>query len=82
MNSVPQMLAAFAFFGLIFVCPLLYMLMKHQRAMTELIHRGAPDDALRRIHMLEQEVHALKVASYDQILKQDDQQDLARRVHG
>ena len=80
MEEIPMILAAFGFFGAIFVCPLVFMLMRHQRAMAELMHRGTADDAARRIEMLEHEVRQLKAAGHDQILRQDDSPELRRRI--
>ena len=69
MHEIPQILASFAFFGAVFVCPLVFMLMRHQRAMAEVIHGGTSNEALRRIEALEREVMELRSARADQMLR-------------
>ncbi|MFI5386175.1 MAG: hypothetical protein ACHQ50_08650 [Fimbriimonadales bacterium] len=80
MREIPEILAAFGFFGAIFICPLVYMMTRHQRAMAEIIHAGAANDALRRIEALEREVQELKAARRNSVLGQDDRPELGRRI--
>ena len=80
MNDLPEVIAAFAMFGLVVVCPLVYMLMKHQRAMAELIHNRPSQEAERRIAFLENEVMLLKAARQEEVLKQLEQQELGNRI--
>lgn len=62
MSNLPEILAAGAFFGLLFVCPLVLILVKHQRAMAEIIHRSAANELSGRIAALEQQVDYLRRA--------------------
>jgi len=80
MRDIPEILAAFAVFGLFFICPLVFMLTKHQRAMAQIFHAGASNDALRRIEMLEREVQELRATRHDPVLWQEDQRELSRRI--
>ena len=45
--------------GMVFVCPLIMMLLRHQRQMTELMRDQDPDLLNRRIQALETEVQNL-----------------------
>jgi hypothetical protein len=74
MRELPEVLAAFGFFGAVFICPLVYMLMKHQRAMAEIIHRGANADSVQRLELLEREVLELRAARYERVLREDPSQ--------
>ena len=72
MDNVPQLLAAGGFFGAIFVCPMIYLFLKHQRAMAELIHRGGDPATRDQIIALRQEIQELKAARYAEIIQRDD----------
>ena len=76
----PEVIAAFAFFGAIVICPLVYMIMRHQRTIAELMHRPAGDDVFQRLHILEQEVRELKASRYEQLIREDDKRELGRRT--
>jgi hypothetical protein len=78
--GLPELLAAFGFFGAIFVCPLIWMLLKHQREMAAVIHGRGANEALQRVEMLEREVQALKAAHHERVLRDDDQQGLGQRL--
>jgi hypothetical protein len=80
MRELPEILAAFAFFGLLFVCPLVFMLLRHQRTMAEFIHRSAGNEALHRIEMLEQQLRELRAAHHELVVRQDTQIELSQRV--
>lgn len=80
MNNLPETIAALAFFGAVVVCPLIFVLLKHQRAMAELIHRNAGDATQQRIASLEQEVRELRAARLEQLIREDDQRELTRRT--
>ena len=77
--NLPEVIAAFAFFGAIVICPLVYLIMRHQRSIAEIMHRPAGDDVLQRLHMLEQEVRELKASRYEQLIREDDKRELSRR---
>lgn len=79
MNDLPEVIAAFAMFGLVVVCPIVYMLMKHQRAMAELIHGRPSQEAERRIIALENEVMMLKAVQQDQTIRELERQELGDR---
>lgn len=79
--SIPEIIAALAFFGLMVICPLVYMLMKHQRAMAEIIHGKGANDSTQRIEALEREVRELRSALHDRIIRDDDQKELGRRIN-
>lgn len=80
MNDVPEMLAAFSAFGLVVVCPLVFMLLKHQRAMAEILHRTGDDQTKQRLDMMEQELRQLRAGQHEILLKVDDQQALVQRI--
>lgn len=80
MNQIPEMIAAFSFFGLVFILPLVHMLMKHQRAMSEILHTGPARENQQRLEALEQEVRALRASNHELILQQDDQREVRRRL--
>jgi hypothetical protein len=72
-SNIPEIIAALAFFGAIFICPLVYLMMRHQRTIAELIHRNAAGEAFQRLEALEREMRELKAQQYDQLLARDDQ---------
>lgn len=72
MENIPELLAAGGFFGAVFVCPMIYLLLKHQRAMAELMHRGADPATRDQIAALRQEIQELKAARYAEIIQRDD----------
>jgi uncharacterized membrane protein YkvA (DUF1232 family) len=80
MDQIPEILAAFGFFGAFFICPLVWMLMRHQRQMAEVIHRAPNQEALQRIQALEQQVAELRATRHSDIIREDDQRELSRRL--
>ncbi len=81
MNDLPEIVAAFAMFGVAVVCPLVWMLIKHQRAMAEIMHRSAGQDTERRILALEREVMDLRAAHHERVLRElDEPQQLRNRI--
>ena len=77
---LPETLAALSLFGVVFVCPLIFLLTKHQRAMAEILNRQGSSDTQRRIEQLEAQVQELKALQYHQILSLDEQAELIRRT--
>jgi hypothetical protein len=80
MSKLPQLLAAMAFFGAIFVCPLVYLLLRHQRMMAEFIHRSGNNETLQRLAAMEQELHQLRAAHNELVLREEDQRVLRQRM--
>ena len=80
MEQLPQVLAAFGFFGAIFICPLVFMFLRHQRAMAEVIHGRAAHETQQRLEMLERQMQALTAAHHERVLHDDDQRELHRRT--
>lgn len=80
MDEIPKFLAAFGFFGAVFVCPIVYILLKHQRAMAEIIHGNAAGEALKRLELVEAELRELKAERTERVLKDDDQRGLGERI--
>lgn len=75
-TDLPEMIAAMACFGVIVVCPLVMLLLRHQRQMAELMHRGPVDNSLQRIEALEHEVRELRATQNELVLKCDDKKSL------
>lgn len=80
MTNLPELIAAFTFFGAFVVCPLVYMLMRHQRSIAELIHRDGNPEVLHRLERMESEIRALKAADTVRILADDDAKPLSQRL--
>lgn len=80
MSDLPETIAALAMFGLVVVLPLVAVLLRHQRAMAEIIHRNAGDTTQQRLSMLEQELRELRALRHEQIIREDDQRELSRRM--
>ena len=72
MNNLPESLAALAFFGGLFLCPLIWMLLGHQRKMAELLNSRGSDEALHRIAVLEERVRELSALQHEMVVRQDD----------
>lgn len=79
-QNLPEVIAALGFFGAVVIFPITFLFLRHQRAMAELIHRGAPNDANPRIEALEREVKQLKAALHQRIIQEDDRTELSSRV--
>lgn len=71
MGELPEFLAALTLFGLLFVLPVIHLMLRHQRAMAEILHRTATSGSEERILALEHEVRELRAAQYRQIIEQD-----------
>jgi hypothetical protein len=80
MRDFPEMIAAFSAFGVLVLCPLVFMLLKHQRAMAEIVHRGGDDLTKQRLDMMEHELRQLRAAQHEVLVKLDDQQALVQRI--
>jgi hypothetical protein len=80
MSDFAEFVAALAMFGLVVIVPLVFMLMKHQKAMAELIHRQPSHDAEQRIAALEREVMDLRAYRQEQILRDLEQRELGNRI--
>jgi len=76
----PEVIAAFSFFGAIVICPLVYMIMRHQRSIAEIMHRNAGGDLHERVKMLEHEVRMLRAERNERLILEDDQRDLRGRI--
>jgi hypothetical protein len=79
MNHLGEVIAAASAFGLLVVCPIVFMLLRHQRAMAVLLHSQPNEDAARRIASLEQEVRELRNAQHELLIRRDDERALANR---
>ena len=79
-EQIPQTIAAIAFFGLIFICPLIGLFLRHQHKMAELIHARAANESLERLAVVERELMELKALQHERVLRDDDQRELERRV--
>ncbi len=76
----PETIAALSFFGAMVVCPLVYMLMKHQRTIAEIVHRSPQNDLAARLEAIERELRELKAVRHSDILAEDDRRELQRRT--
>ena len=79
MDNLPEIIAAFGFFGMVVILPLVFMLMKHQRAIAASIYAGAAAEAFRRLEALEYEMRELRSSHHEQLLRLDDASELSRR---
>lgn len=79
-QSLPELIAALSFFGAIVICPLVYMLMRHQRTIAELMHRSPENEVLQRLQVLEHELQELKAARNEQVLRDDDRRALGDKL--
>jgi len=77
-NDIAKLIAVSALFGMIFVCPLVMLFLRHQRLMTEMLRGKSSDETLRRLESVEHELRQLKAAHHELVLKADDQQELRR----
>jgi uncharacterized protein YceH (UPF0502 family) len=77
-QNLSEILAAFAFFGGVVIVPIVYMLLKHQRAITEVMHNAPAAESQRRIEALEHEVAQLRAMHHELIIRDDDRQSLTR----
>ena len=75
-TDLPEMIAAMACFGVIVVCPLVMLLLRHQRQMAELIHRNPDNDSHRRLEVVEHELRELRAAQHELTIKNDDKKSL------
>ncbi len=79
-DKIAQLVAAFAFFGLVVIVPLSMLFLRHQRAMAELIHGKASNETLQRLEILERELRELRAAKQERVLREDDQRELGHRI--
>lgn len=76
-----ETIAALAFFGLVCVLPIVSMLLRHQRAMAELLHRNSDaPDSNARIDALEREVHYLRDQLNQRLISDDERKQLGERL--
>lgn len=61
-TDLPELIAAMTFFGVFALAPILYLLLRHQRVMAELIHRNASRATADKVEALEREVRSLRAA--------------------
>lgn len=80
MDRLPEILAALAFFGLVVICPIVMMFLRHQRQMAELIHGRHSSDTVQRLEALERELRELKALKHQQAIIEDDQRELQNRI--
>jgi hypothetical protein len=80
MDNLPEVIAALAVFGLFVVCPLIAMLMRHQRSMAELFQRGADQQTQMRIAALENELMELRARQNELILRKEDDIPVGQRL--
>lgn len=75
-RELPELIAALAFFGAVVILPLVFMLLRHQRAIASMIHENHSEDALKRIDALEREVRELKVAQQVRSIQATERREL------
>lgn len=61
-SDLPELIAAMTFFGVFALAPILYLLLRHQRVMAELIHKNATGATAEKVEALEREVRSLRAA--------------------
>ena len=74
-EELAKVIAAFALMGMVFMFPLITVLLRHQRQMTELMRHREPDLLQQRIQALELEVQQL-------MLRQDQSAVSTRPMNG
>ncbi|MBI5707688.1 MAG: hypothetical protein HZC36_11955 [Armatimonadetes bacterium] len=74
---MPEIIAALGFFGAVVVFPITFLLLRHQRSMAEILHRGNPGETQQRLEALEQTVRELRAAHYDRVIREDDRKELS-----
>lgn len=79
MGDLPEIIAAFSFFGAVVICPLVYMIVRHQRNIAEIIHRNPTQETMMRVERLELELRELRAAHNELVLRADDARELIRR---
>ncbi|MBV6457852.1 MAG: hypothetical protein HONBIEJF_00972 [Fimbriimonadaceae bacterium] len=75
-SEFPELIAALALFGTVVILPLVFMLLRHQRAIASMIHEKPGEEARKRIEALEAEVKELKFAVYIRSLEPTNSGDL------
>lgn len=74
--NLPEIIAALGFFGAVVVFPITFLLLRHQRAMAELLHRGNTGDVQQRLESLEHAVRELRGVHYERVIREDDRREL------
>jgi hypothetical protein len=80
MPTFNEVVMAVGFVGAFVICPLTFMFLWHQRTMMEMMHKRTPDETLQRLEAIERQLQALTAAQQERVLKDDDRQELHRRV--
>ena len=78
--DIAKIIAASAFFGMVVICPLVMVFLRHQRLMTELFHGKGAKETLRRLEAVERELRELKALRHEQMLYEDDERQVRQRV--
>jgi hypothetical protein len=76
---LPELIAALGLFGLVVICPLTMLFLKHQRQMAEILHGKNSGDALQRLESVEREMMTLKAAYHELALRAHEQRPLSLR---
>ena len=71
--NLPEVIAAFAFFGAVVICPLVYLIMRHQRSIAEIMHKSPSGDLLYRVEALEHELRTLRAERHERLIREDDE---------
>ena len=79
-NEIAKLIAVSALFGMVFICPLVMLFLRHQRLMTEMLRGKASDETHRRLEAVEHELRQLRAAHHELVLRADDQQELRQRI--
>lgn len=77
---LPELFASLAFFGLMAVCPIVYLLLKHQRAMAEIISGRATMEMHQRLENVERELRELRAQQNESVLRAEGHQGLTQRI--
>ena len=76
MGSIIGIIGVLIGFGLVVVLPIVAVLTKHQRKMTELIHKDRPaqnDEVLARLDALQRQMNEMQDRQNELILQKHDQ---------
>ena len=79
-TDIGKLIAASALFGMVFVCPIVMLFLRHQRLMAELFRRQSSNETLQRLEAVERELRELKALRHEQVIAEDDQQELRQRI--
>lgn len=78
--NLPEVIAAFAFFGAVVICPLVYLIMRHQRSIAEIMHKSPSSDLLYRVEALEHELRMLRAERHERMIREDDERTESVRL--